>query len=127
MIREDGKTIIATTEKASKKMMEKLKKKGAAILVCGKWKVDLRKLVFGLNAMGIRRIMIEGGSEINASALEAGVVDKLFLFMAPIIIGGKGAKGIIGGEGIGHIKDALKLKKLKATSIGREVLLECDL
>lgn len=116
----DGKTFIATTEKApAGKLAE------ANVFVCGKEKVDMKRLVQGLGAMGMKRILIEGGSELNASALEAGIVDRLYLFIAPKIIGGKGAKGVFGGKGVGLMKDAKKIKRMKSRKVGNDILLEC--
>ena len=53
-----------------------------------------------LGKMGFLSVMIEGGAEINASALQEGIVDKLLLFLAPILIGGKSTPTAVGGEGI---------------------------
>ena len=117
----DEKTIIATAERAPKKKLAKMKN----VFVCGKEKVDLQKLVLGLSAMGIKNILIEGGGELNASALEEGIVDKLCLFIAPKIIGGKEARGIFGGKGIALVKNARKIKKMKSRNIGCDILLEC--
>lgn len=118
----DGKTIIATTEKAPENRLARMRN----AFVCGKKMVDLKRLVLGLGAMGIRKILIEGGSEINASAMEADIVDKLYIFVAPKIIGGRNAKGVIGGTGIGKMKDAKKLKNMKVRRFGEDLLLEFD-
>jgi diaminohydroxyphosphoribosylaminopyrimidine deaminase/5-amino-6-(5-phosphoribosylamino)uracil reductase len=117
---KDQKTIIATTRKAAIK-------KNQNVLICGEDRVDLKTLFLGLNAMGITRILIEGGSEINASALETGMVDKLFLFISPKIIGGREAKGVFGGKGIGKMKNAIKIKRMKNRRVDQDLLLECDL
>ena len=63
-----------------------------------------------LGKIGITSLMIEGGSEIAASALKEGIVDKVIFFIAPKIITGREAKSSIGGEGIRKLKDALMLK-----------------
>jgi len=119
---KDGKTIIATTEKAPRKKLARY----TNAIVCGKEKVDLLRLVQGLSAMGMKKILIEGGSELNASAVNAGIVNKLYLFVAPKIIGGRDAKGVIGGEGIGKMKDAMMLKNTKTRKFGDDLLLEFD-
>jgi diaminohydroxyphosphoribosylaminopyrimidine deaminase/5-amino-6-(5-phosphoribosylamino)uracil reductase len=119
---KDGKTIIATTEKAPKEKLANMRN----AFVCGKKRVDMRRLVQCLSAMGIKRVMIEGGSELNASAMEAGIVDKLYIFVAPKIIGGRDAKGVIGGKGIAKMKDAKMLKNMKIRRFGEDLLLEFD-
>jgi len=118
----DGKTIMATTEKAPKKKIAKMEN----VFVCGKKKVDMQRLVLGLSAMGIKKILIEGGSELNASAMDAGIVDKLYIFVAPKIVGGRDAKGVIGGNGIEKMRDAKRLKNMKTRRFGEDLLLEFD-
>lgn len=123
----DGKTIIATTEKPSRKKIERIAKESAAhVFVCGKKQVDLSSLIKVLGAMGVNKILIEGGSEMNASAIDARIVDKIYLFIAPKIIGGKDAKGVIGGKGMAKISEAKKLKGMKISRIGKDFLLEGD-
>ncbi len=120
---KDKKTIIAISQSAPKKKIEKIAAK-VSVIVCGKKKVELRVLMRCLGAMGIKKILIEGGSELNASAMEAGIVDKLYLFIAPKIIGGKNAKGVIGGEGAKTIKQARKLRAMTTKRVGNDLLLE---
>ena len=122
----DGKTIVITTGNASKHKIKKINGTKALVLLCGRTEVDMQKLVLGLRAMGIEKILIEGGAELNAKAFEAGIVDKLYIFVAPKIIGGKDAPGIIGGKGIERMKDALMLEKMKVKKIGADMLLEVD-
>jgi diaminohydroxyphosphoribosylaminopyrimidine deaminase/5-amino-6-(5-phosphoribosylamino)uracil reductase len=121
----NGKTIIATSGKAPKNAMKSLGSR-ALILPCGKDDVDLRLLVRALGAMGIHRILIEGGNELNAKAFEAGIVDRLYLFVAPKIIGGRDAKPVIGGKGVAKVADALQLGPARLRRFGPDLLLEYD-
>lgn len=124
----DGKTIIATTEKAPKTRMKEIENKTKSrIFPCGEKLVDMRRLILSLSAMGMKKIMLEGGSELNACALEAGIVDKLCLFVAPKIIGGRNAKGVIGGAGIDRMAQAAKLEHAKTKKFGRDILLEFNI
>lgn len=123
----DGKTIIATSELASQKKIRSVaERSGAHVFVCGKKEVDLEALVIALGAMGMRSVLIEGGSNLNARALEAGIVERVYLFIAPKIIGGERAKGVIGGKGAGRMGEALRLGKMKMKKIGPDILLEAD-
>jgi diaminohydroxyphosphoribosylaminopyrimidine deaminase/5-amino-6-(5-phosphoribosylamino)uracil reductase len=65
----------------------------------------------------ITSVLIEGGSEINASALAAGIVDKVMCFIAPRLIGGQNAPGPIGGVGIRSLSDAANLRRVRITPI----------
>jgi diaminohydroxyphosphoribosylaminopyrimidine deaminase/5-amino-6-(5-phosphoribosylamino)uracil reductase len=125
-MRHGAQIIIATTTLAEQKI-KKFESLGASVLVCGKREVDLRKLMRELGKLGIQSIMMEGGSELNGSAIEAGIVDKIYFFIAPIIIGGREAKGPIGGNGIERLGQKLKLKNIKMEKIGEDFLLSAEL
>lgn len=71
--------------------------------------------------------MIEGGSSLNAAALDAGIVDKLYLFIAPKIIGGNDARPVIGGNGIELMDEAIKLENMKMRKLGKDFLLEAEI
>lgn len=74
--------------------------------------------------MGVVSLLIEAGSGLNASALKAGIVDKVVLFLAPLIIGGRTAPGVVGGAGIHNLKQALNLKNLTVTPVGADWMVE---
>ncbi|MFH1685581.1 MAG: bifunctional diaminohydroxyphosphoribosylaminopyrimidine deaminase/5-amino-6-(5-phosphoribosylamino)uracil reductase RibD [Candidatus Micrarchaeota archaeon] len=117
-------TIIVITKQASLKKINAIKAAGADVFVCGEDRIDLKALIRSLSAMGIKKILIEGGSELNAGAVEAGIVDKFYIFVAPKIIGGVDAPGIIGGSGINDMKKARKVRGMKAKMIGADILIE---
>ena len=118
-------TIIATTPKAPLKKRALIEKKGARILVIpSKDRVDLRLLMEILGKEEITSVLIEGGSEINTSALQSGIVDKVLFFYAPKIIGGKQAPLMVGGKGIARVKDALVLHNITTQRFGDDVMIE---
>jgi diaminohydroxyphosphoribosylaminopyrimidine deaminase / 5-amino-6-(5-phosphoribosylamino)uracil reductase len=123
----DGRTIVATTSRAPRARMRALGRTDASVIVCGRDRVDLKVLFAGLSAMGMKRILIEGGNELNAEALESGVVGRLCIFIAPKIIGGKGALPVVGGRGISRMAQALRLQDMKIRRIGRDYLLEAKI
>jgi len=126
LAKKDGKTIIATSKNAPKERIRKMEgmKSRCTVLRCGKDDVDLATLVRALSAMGIKKILIEGGNELNASAIEAGIVDRLYLFIAPKIIGGRDAKPVIGGRGIAGMDEAIGLEGMGSRRIGTDLLVE---
>ena len=119
-------TIIAVTEKASLEKIEALKSAGANVLIIEEraGRVCLRALVRELGRKEITSVLIEGGGEINAAALQAGVIDKLMFFVAPKLIGGKDAPGPIGGVGITRLAEAFELRDVKTSQIGTDFLIE---
>ncbi len=120
------KTIIATTSMASSKKIDLLKKMGVTVLKTRKKnsKVDINDLMIKLGKMEISNLMIEGGAEVNASALQAGTVDKVIFFIAPIIIGGAKATSSIMGSGIKFLKDAIPIKETRVKKLGPDLMVE---
>ncbi|MCL2144228.1 MAG: bifunctional diaminohydroxyphosphoribosylaminopyrimidine deaminase/5-amino-6-(5-phosphoribosylamino)uracil reductase RibD [Endomicrobia bacterium] len=86
-------------------------------------KKDFGVIINKLNSLGLKTILIEGGGEIISSALFSKVVDDIYLFVAPKIIGGKNAVSVTGGTGVKKIKDALKVKNMKVKKIGGDLLI----
>ena len=119
-------TLIVVTEHASPQRIEGLKAAGADVLVVEEKeeRVCLKTLMRELGRKEITSVLIEGGGEINASALQAGIVDKIMFFIAPKLIGGKDAPGPIGGKGVAHLSEAFELGDVKTTHIDSDFLIE---
>ena len=60
--------------------------------------------------MGYKRILVEGGGELNWSVLKLGIVDELIITISPRIIGGRSAKTLVEGEGCNRISEGMSLK-----------------
>ena len=122
----DGKTIIATTTRASDKKITSIVNGGNQVLVIKKKKdsVDLKELKKELGKMGISSLLIEGGSSISASALSARIVDKVMFFFAPKIIGGIDSIPSVGGNSPSRLSNAIGLKDFKVTAYGKDFLFE---
>ena len=123
ILNNDAPTIIAATENADPQKVEELEKK-ATVLKCGKDRVNLKSLMKELKSRGIKTLILEGGSTLNYSMLENGLVDEMRVCIAPIIAGGTKSKTLIDGEGIDKMKDAFKLKLVKSYSLGPDFILE---
>jgi len=67
-------------------------------------------------------LYIEGGSGVLASAFEAEVVNKVYVAIAPKIIGGRDAVTPVGGLGIERMRDAIVLKRVTHEIVGSEVI-----
>ena len=119
-------TIIATTELADREKLKKIEDKGAKIIITPleKQGVDLRYLMKKLGEKKIDSVLIEGGSTINYAALEAQIVDKVYAFIAPKLIGGSTAKTPIGGAGRSFMREAISLKGVRWKSFGEDMMAE---
>jgi diaminohydroxyphosphoribosylaminopyrimidine deaminase/5-amino-6-(5-phosphoribosylamino)uracil reductase len=120
------KTIIATTQQAPKSKIAKIKQCGAEVLVISSrnHRVELKHLMQQLAAQGLAYVLIEGGSELSATALHDGIVDKVLFFYAPKIIGGAHARSMVGGKGVHKISDAISLADVHYKKIGKDILVE---
>jgi diaminohydroxyphosphoribosylaminopyrimidine deaminase/5-amino-6-(5-phosphoribosylamino)uracil reductase len=121
-----SKAIVATTEMASQDKIERLRKKGVRVLISDSksGKVDLKASLLKLGEMGMMNLLVEGGSEINGSFLDQGLIDKIFLFLSPKLIGDPLAPGIFSGAGFASLKEALSIKDLRVRKIGEDILVE---
>jgi diaminohydroxyphosphoribosylaminopyrimidine deaminase/5-amino-6-(5-phosphoribosylamino)uracil reductase len=124
LLKDPLKLIVATTNKASKKKLKQLQQKGVKVLVTrsNRGRVDLKELMKMLGKLEIASIMIEGGSELNASAISEGIADKMLLFSAPKLIGA--GLGAIGNLGIKKLDKAISLKDIETRKIGKDILVE---
>ena len=121
---EPTKLIVATTKKASKSKIKKLQQKGAKILIIDskKGRIDLKELMKELGKHEVCSILLEGGAELNSSAIKEGIVDKAMFFISPKLIGD--GLGAIGDLGIKKVDSSVKLKNLSYKKIGRDILIE---
>lgn len=106
-------TIVATTPNASTRKIKELKKAGVQILVSGKRKVNIKNLFQQLENLGLKRILVEGGGEINWSVLKIGLANELIVTISPVVVGGRDAKTLVEGEGIANITSGIKMRLSK--------------
>jgi diaminohydroxyphosphoribosylaminopyrimidine deaminase/5-amino-6-(5-phosphoribosylamino)uracil reductase len=64
--------------------------------------------------------LIEGGSEINASFFENKLVDKMIIYMAPKLIGGRNAPTFLSGTGFEKMSDAVELSDVSVQTLGKD-------
>ena len=119
-----AKNIIAVTENAPADKISALQNLGAEIIFCGNsQQVDLKILMAELARREITSVLLEGGGTLNFSMFRAGLIDKVFAFVAPKIIGGKNALTPVEGAGVEKLSDAVQLENLTAEKIGTDILI----
>jgi 2,5-diamino-6-(ribosylamino)-4(3H)-pyrimidinone 5'-phosphate reductase len=106
-------TIIAVTTRASINKIKKIRNRGAIVLVAGNRDVDLRKVFSIVQNVGIQRVLVEGGGELNWSVIRQGLISELIVTIAPVIIGGRDAKTLAEGDGYRTVSKAIKLNLTK--------------
>jgi 2,5-diamino-6-(ribosylamino)-4(3H)-pyrimidinone 5'-phosphate reductase len=107
------KTIVAVTELAHTDTISKIEQMGAVVIVSGKKTVNLKKVLSTVKKMGIKKILVEGGGEINWSFFSQGLVNELIVTIAPRIVGGRQATTLVEGEGYPSISSGVKLQLQK--------------
>jgi len=85
--------------------------------------IDLDFLMGRLGSIGITSLLIEGGSRVIASAFSAGIVDKIFFFFAPRILGGDGVT-ICSGPGPALMSDSIPVKNVNIQRFGDDIMIE---
>lgn len=124
---DKDKTIIAVANNYDLEKEKLLLEKGIEIIKCpnDENKIDLKKLIQILGEKGIDSILLEGGSELNFSALKAGIVNRVDLYIGSKIFGGN-SKSPVGGMGIDEVEDCIKLKKKNIIEFDDDILIQYD-
>lgn len=122
-------TVIATTVAASARKADLLRRRGIDVLVLPKadGHVSVLALWKRLGQLGVTSLLVEGGSEVNAAVLRAGLVQRIMCYVAPLLLGGQDAKGLLGGRSPRRLSEALLLKNLRTEPVGRDMLIQADL
>jgi diaminohydroxyphosphoribosylaminopyrimidine deaminase/5-amino-6-(5-phosphoribosylamino)uracil reductase len=121
-----AKTLIATTAKAPRRRIEQLRGQGIEIVVlpAEHGRVSLTACLTYLAKIGIRSVLLEGGGEVNASALRGGLVNRLVLIVAPVLLGGHDAIGLLGGRSPKRLSEALQVTDVHLRRLGTDILIE---
>jgi len=125
---EDAPTLVATTEAASPGRRNEWAEAGADVVVFDAEgaRVPLRSLLAHLGKREFQSVLLEGGPTLAWSAVREGLVDRLVLFLAPKLLGGERAPGVLGGEGFAPVGEALSLRITDVTTVGEDVMVEAD-
>ncbi|HTU78712.1 MAG TPA: bifunctional diaminohydroxyphosphoribosylaminopyrimidine deaminase/5-amino-6-(5-phosphoribosylamino)uracil reductase RibD [Solirubrobacteraceae bacterium] len=80
-----------------------------------------------LGAMGVASVLLEGGPHLAGAFLDAGEIDELRLFLAPLLLGGSAARDPLEGEGVERISEALRALSFDCESVGGDLLISARL
>lgn len=121
---QPGETLLIFARETTPGEVESFARVGASIISIPSSdnQVDIEKLLRLLAGRDITSIMVDGGSILFGSFFDARLVDKVMVFIAPIIIGGEKAKTAVAGEGVEHVADALRLKKARIKQFGSDIV-----
>jgi len=122
----EARTVVACGRSADRGRIARLRARGVDVwpLATGpEGRVSLKAMLRRAAREGMTSILIEGGGQVLASALDAGVVDKLVVFLAPKILGADARAGV-GDLGIGTLDEAVSLCDVRWRRVGQDFMVE---
>jgi diaminohydroxyphosphoribosylaminopyrimidine deaminase / 5-amino-6-(5-phosphoribosylamino)uracil reductase len=121
-----SKVIVLTTDKASRAKADRIRKKGTEVwtLPATEAGVDLQAALMLLGSREITSLLVEGGRRVHGAFLDAGLANKIALFLAPRILGDPEAVGLFEGRGRRNLRDALPLRDMTVRRVGADLLIE---
>ena len=112
VLKEAGCTLLSFAPKKQEKEGE------------NKMGIPLKELMEELGKRGVDSVLLEGGAELNASALKEGIVNRVQAYIAPTLFGGKEGKTPIGGMGVFQVEQGIHLKEVTMKKIGNDYVIE---
>ena len=122
----EGEIIVAVTENAPQHRVEKIRQLGCKIIQTSgaDGRVDLKELFRQLGEAGMTNILVEGGSRVITSVIESRLADRAIIFIAPMIIGGEGAKPPVLGAGVSKINEAARITEITVQRFSDDIVIE---
>lgn len=116
--------IVLTSGAAPDSNLRRLREVADEVAVFGRNHLDLTAALGWLRKKwGVRRLLCEGGGELNAGLLRAGLVHEIYQTLSPLIIGGRNAPTMADGEGIRNLDQAVRLRLKSLQRVGQELFL----
>ena len=124
---EDALTIpltVVVSRAAPRSATDMLESHGAEVIIATgeNEPARVRFALAQLGAAGVTSILLEGGPRLAGAFLDAGQIDEIRLFIAPIVIGGRSARDPLESEGVEAIADAVQALTLSAEQLGSDLL-----
>jgi diaminohydroxyphosphoribosylaminopyrimidine deaminase/5-amino-6-(5-phosphoribosylamino)uracil reductase len=118
-------TILATTELAPRDKLEALRSYGIEVLIIPSraGQVDLYELMLSLGRKEISSLLVEGGGTLNYSLLQENLIDKIYFFVAPLLLGGVAAPTPLEGSGVHEMDDSWVVEEMEIRQLDKDLLI----
>jgi len=121
--------LVFCTALAPAAALRQLSSVGASVEVLPHYKgrIDIGRALEALGRRGITRLLVEGGGEVHASLLQDGLADRLVLYLAPRLMGGRDSRPLIGGAGPRLLVESYGLRQVRSCRVGSDWLIDADI
>jgi diaminohydroxyphosphoribosylaminopyrimidine deaminase/5-amino-6-(5-phosphoribosylamino)uracil reductase len=116
---------VVVSRAAPRAATDALETHGAEVIVAtgGNEQARVGSALDQLGAAGIASVLLEGGPHLAGAFLQAGEIDEIRLFLAPMVLGGRTARDPLEGEGVEKIADAIRALTLDCERVGEDLLI----
>lgn len=126
---DEKSPIIAVTEAAPRERVDRLNSAGAEtwVMPSGGSGVDLGGLMRRLGERQVQSVLAEGGGTVAGALLESDLVDRVYFFVAPKLIGGRDAPTPVEGVGVDKLANAWRLERMRTRRMGEDILISGEI
>jgi diaminohydroxyphosphoribosylaminopyrimidine deaminase/5-amino-6-(5-phosphoribosylamino)uracil reductase len=120
-----ARTCVLTSDLAPATWRADLAARGVEVATLGPGpRLPVAAILAHLGALGVDSLLVEGGGDLLGAFFDAGAIDRVVAFVAPVIVGGASAPGPVGGSGIAALRHAPRLTGMQVRQIGDDILIE---
>ena len=118
-------TILVTADDQLPDTLQPYRSTGAEIVQVGRREggLNLDEALRALAARNLHSLMLEGGSQLAAAMLKAELIDRVMIFVAPMLVGGHG-RGLFAGPGVARLGEAYRLRRMQVRQVDGDLLVE---
>lgn len=121
------RSIVATTNSMQTAHRHELEARGVEVITLPHNKhgagVDPESLLNALGQRAIQSVLLEGGAALHGSFRDAGLIDEIWAFIAPMVVGGDQARCSYTGHGCHTLDEATELQQVHVETVGRDILI----
>jgi diaminohydroxyphosphoribosylaminopyrimidine deaminase/5-amino-6-(5-phosphoribosylamino)uracil reductase len=122
-------TVVFVDEAIAEERASELTEKRASVVglpTDAQGRFEARQVLASLLDFDVMSVLVEGGGTLFGTLFDAGLVDRVYAFVAPVVLGGRDAIPAVGGEGVERMASALRLRDVRVEPIGEDVLVVGD-